>query len=95
MTQVEFDFTASSEGAGLTTWQEQQQRACRALAMKLGLPLDHPVEVWLKDGVRLRGMLQLREAPLFVEDDRRYELELEVDRVVFKHADLASCVVSG
>jgi len=37
----------------------------------------------------------VHEAPLFVEDDRRYELELEVDRVVFKHADLESCVVSG
>src|SRR6266487_1704095 len=57
--QLRFDDVGS--GSGLDRWREQFNAAQRELARKLGLPIDRQVEVWLKDGLRLRGVLRLCE----------------------------------
>ena len=36
----------------------------------MGLPLNQPAEVWLKGGIRLRGVLRLKEEQLFVPEHR-------------------------
>jgi len=93
MPQTEFTFRADSDRSGLDSWHEEQRQARKELARQLGLPLGRTVEVWLRDGVRLRGVLRLHEEQLIVEEARRYQLELQVDRVVFKHGDVESCLV--
>ena len=50
------------------------------------------MEVELKDGIRLKGMLRLREDLLWVEAKRDPRLELTVSDVVFTAGDVASCV---
>lgn len=90
--QGELDFTQPSPGDGLDRWRNQRERAGHRLARRLGLPLDREVEVRLKDGVVLRGRLQLKEAMLFVEHVDERSLELAVGRVDFRHADIESCV---
>ena len=89
--QLRFDDVGS--GSGLDRWREQFNAAQRELAGKLGLPIDRQVEVWLKDGLRLRGVLRLCEQRLFVIDGEKYDMALEVDRVSFRHAEIESCVV--
>src|SRR5436190_12185245 len=93
MPQAEFTFSAESDRSGLDGWHEEQYKARQELARQLGLPLGRTVEVWLRDGVRLRGVLRLREEQLIVEEGRRYQLELQVDDIVFRHGDVESCVV--
>jgi hypothetical protein len=89
--QLEIDFAGGSE-AGFNQWHLQRREALLQLARKLGLPISHPVEVWLLDGVRLRGVLRLPEEILFIDDARDPILELVVDGVRFKPAEIQSCV---
>jgi hypothetical protein len=77
---------------GLETWREERREASHALAQRLGLPLDHPVELWLRGGIRLRGILRLREAPLFHEDLDSAALFLTVDHTPFKAEEIESCM---
>ena len=92
--QSEFDFTQSQTPAadGLTHWQRQREHGLRQLASGLGLPLDRTVEVWLRDGVRLRGPLRLKEAMLFLETVDEHTLQLTVDQFDFRYAEIESCV---
>ena len=92
--QSEFDFTQSQAAAddGLTHWQRQREHGLRQLASRLGLPLNRMVEVWLKDGVRLRGLLQLKEAALFLESVDEHTLQLTVNRVDFRYSEIESCL---
>ena len=66
--------------------------AAAELARRIGLPLDHEVEVWLRGGVRLRGKLHLQEAMLFLEEERLRHLGLVVDRVALTYREMESCV---
>jgi hypothetical protein len=91
--QATFDFDQAPSGEdGVTEWHRQRERAVHRLARKLGLPLDHEVEVWLLNGMRLRGRLKLKETMLFLETVDPHSLELLIDRVDFRHADMESCV---
>ena len=92
--QPEFDFTQpqAPQGDGLDRWQQQRERGSHRLARRLGLPLDREVEVWLKDGVRLRGKLRLKEAMLFLESVDERSLELAVGPVNFHYTEIESCV---
>lgn len=90
--QLELALNGDGAGDGYATWQAQRQAAVLALAKKLALPLDHPVEVWFRDGVRLRGRLVLRDPPLFLEDLKAADLELEVDGVRFRAGEIDSLV---
>ena len=66
--------------------------AVQELARRLGLPLDHQVEVWLCGGIRLRGKLRLQEEILFIEEERVRHLGLVVDHVAFTLREMESCV---
>ena len=91
--QDEFDFNASGhQSDGLTQWRAEFDRSKRDLAATMGLPLDRPVEVWLRGGIRLKGVLRLHENRLFVDSKRDFSLELVVDGVRFTAAEIESCV---
>ena len=91
--QGEFDFGANGHRSdGLANWREGFEQSKRELAVSMGLPLDHPVEIWLKGEIRLRGVLKLYESRLFVEAQRDFSLELVVDGVRFTAAEIESCV---
>ena len=92
MEQTEFIFTAGSVSGGLTAWQVARRSAARAVAEKLGLPLDQDVEVRLVDGVVLRGRLRLREETLFLEHVDTANVELAIGRATFRHSEIEACV---
>jgi hypothetical protein len=89
--QGELDFSEHRGPSGLDRWRENRQRAERELARRLGLPLGHPVEVWLSNGIRLRGLLQLSEERLLFEEGPTARLALRVDGTTFDVAEMASC----
>ncbi len=90
--QLEMGFDNSAGDAGYSAWVDERREAMRRLARSLGMPLNKQVEVWLRGGIRLRGLLLLKEEKLFLEDQRDSKLELEVDHVVFTPAEVESCV---
>jgi hypothetical protein len=90
--QGEFDFGAANGGEGYNRWLAQRKLAMVELARKINLPLDHPVEVWLVGGIRLRGKLQLQEEKLFLDEDTVQQLRLQVDHVPFSVGEMESCV---
>ena len=94
--QGEFQFAPESRSTtcpdGLAAWREQRQRDQQALAQKIGLPIGAPVEVWLKNSIRLRGILRLRQEWLITSELRLADLPLEVDSVSFYYKEIESCV---
>jgi len=90
--QLGFDFDSPDRDDGLKSWRDQRVAARRRLARTLGLPLDHPVEVWLLGNIRLTGTLRLRTETLFIEEKPDGNLELEVDGVPFTPGEMESCV---
>jgi len=90
--QIEINFGSTQPEHGFQAWLNQRRAALTELANKLGLPLGHPVEIWLKDDLRLIGLLELAQAPLFVPEDRNPRLELRIDRCTFTPAEIESCV---
>jgi|WetSurMetagenome_2_1015567.scaffolds.fasta_scaffold191902_2 hypothetical protein len=90
--QLEINFNAAGSEQGYQSWIEQRRAALKRLANEMGLPLGHPVEVWLPHGIRLRGVLHLREEQLLVEESHTAALELVVDGVPFKASEIESCV---
>ena|SRR5437660_494289 len=95
LTQPEFDFPSSPAAAqrhGLGEWREKSTEAMRQLAIKLGLPLSHRVEVCLKDGVILRGNLRVGEVLLALDKIDRNKMALQVDGVIFFYGEMEFCV---
>jgi hypothetical protein len=90
--QKQFRFDKPSSEDGYAKWLASRQAAARELAQKLGLPLEHQVEVWLTGEIRLRGKLRLQEQVLFVEPGREQQLGLVVDKVQFAYGEMQSCV---
>ncbi len=90
--QPQFSFDQPDSGDGLSHWRRQRERAAHRLARRLSLPLGHEVEVCLKDGVILRGKLELKEAMLFLESVDERTLSLAVGRVDFRTGEIESCV---
>lgn len=85
-------FESNASNAGYTKWLTGRQMAARELARRIHLPLGHPVEVWLRGGIRLRGELRLQEPILFIEEDQVHHLRLQVDHVPFTYGEMESCV---
>jgi hypothetical protein len=90
--QLEMRFGEDPEERGYNQWQKQRRRTLEKLTRQMGLPLNHAAEVWLKGGVRLRGVLKLKEEQLFVDEKRDMKLELTVDGVSFTAAEIESWV---
>ncbi len=94
MTQLqgELCFAANGQEEGYTRWVALRQLAVETAAHKLNLPLGHPSEVWLRGGIRLRGILRLAHQVLFIEESRIVDLPLLVDGVAFTYAEMESCL---
>ena len=90
--QPEFDFASNGSEEGFASWRRQREEAVREWARSMGLPIHHPVEVYLAGGIRLRGELRLKEERLFMEERRDFEVELEVAGVAFQPKEIESCV---
>jgi len=90
--QGQLDFDSIGDDSGHAKWLVGRQMAAAELARKIGLPLEHVVEVWLRGNVRLRGRLRLRDQVLFIEESAVNHLELAVDNVPFTIAEMESCV---
>ncbi len=91
--QLGFNFAARpGESDGLSRWHEERRSALKEMARQLGLPLDRRVEVILRDGIRLRGVLHLARDDLFIEPKRDLSLQLRIDRCTFLPTDIESCV---
>ena len=89
--QLELSFAEGGGEDGLSQWRKERLQAIEKLARQLGLPLNHVVEIWLRDGVRLRGRLLLKEEYLLIEDRRDMELQLSVDGVSFAVKEIEGC----
>jgi hypothetical protein len=92
MSQPELSFDAPEPQGGYDRWQQDRQAAKRELAQRLGLPLGHQVEVWLRGEVRLRGRLDLAEEKLFVPEGNDPHLRLAIGRTSFEAGEIESCV---
>src|SRR5258706_5963848 len=90
--QLEINFRSSQPEHGFQIWLNQRRATLTALARELGLPLGDTVEIWLKGDIRLSGILQLAQPPLFIPEDRSLRLELRIDRCTFAPGDIGSCV---
>ena len=93
--QAEFNFEAGSSADGHGQWVVARRMAARDLACKLNLPPNRKVEVWLRGGLRLTGVLRLKEEMLFIEEERLRHLEFTVDGIVFVYREMESCMVLG
>jgi hypothetical protein len=89
--QSELKFDASRATDGLESWREERRRSRIELARKLGLPLDQRVEVWLRGGIRLEGILCLAEDLLFVAESQK-NLTFRVGNTPFGVGEMESCV---
>jgi hypothetical protein len=90
--QGQFDFDSIGDDSGHSRWLVGRQMAAADLARKIGLPLGHMAEVWLRGNIRLSGRLRLRDEVLFIEESALNHLELTVDNVPFTVAEMESCV---
>lgn len=90
--QGEFSFQAGETEQGYTRWLTGRRAAVHQLALRMGLPLGHEVEIWLYGGIRLRGKLRLKDEFLFIEEENVRHLELQIDRVSFAYREMESCV---
>jgi hypothetical protein len=90
--QGEFHFDPEASEDGYSRWLLGRRMAVEILARKMNLPLGHQVEIWLSGGVRLRGVLLLKEEALFIEEAQVRQLELKVDHVLFTYREMESCV---
>lgn len=92
--QPEFDFNGLPGRSvdGIAVWRKQREEQQLELARKLGLPIGQQVEVWLRDGVRLRGRLQFQEEKL-IEADETLDLRFAVDGTAFTVEEMESCVL--
>lgn len=90
--QPEMDFTTAHLTSGYESWQEQRRAALRTLALQLGLPIGHEVEVWLRGGIVLKGKLRLREELIFLDETRNLHVELVVGRTSFTPTEIEACV---
>ncbi len=77
---------------GYVTWQQQRTGVVNRLGQLSGLPLNHWVELTLRDGVRLKGKLRLREEKLFVEETDARGLELVIDGFEFRSTEVETCL---
>jgi hypothetical protein len=91
--QGELDFGSRGEPRedGMALWRRERETQQLEMARKLGLPIGREVEVWLQDGVRLRGKLRLHEESL-LSPECTEQLRLEVDRTVFVAGEIERCL---
>ncbi len=87
--QFEFAFDRTDGPDGAAKWREDREQTIRDWCQKLGLPIKHRVEVVLKQGPLLRGLLRVAGEELWIEGDR-HSIRLEVDGVEIRLGDIES-----
>lgn len=87
-----FGDAGGSDASGLDRWHQERQRALGELALQLGLPLGHCVDLQLRDGTRLHGRLLLADDNLWIEPERDVHRLLRIDRCTFTAAEVEVCV---
>ena len=92
MDQSELPFDSSAANPGYDDWPAARRAAKLELGKRLGLPLGHQVELWLRGNVRLRGRLELAEEKLFLPEGNDAHLPLAIGRTVFEAGEIESCV---
>jgi hypothetical protein len=92
MSHSDLPFDAPGAQSGYERWQEDRRAARCELARRLGLPLGHQVEIWLRGEIRLRGRLNLAEEQLFLPEKEYPQIQLAVGRATFTAAEIESCV---
>lgn len=75
----------------MTVWRREREEQLLEMAKRIGLPVGHVVEVWLRGGVRLKGKLLLAEETL-VPNEARTTLRLQIDNTLFSGDELESCI---
>ena len=91
--QPEFDFDPlpGRNADGVSLWQSERAAHQLEMAKRLGLPIGHGVEVWLRGGIRLKGKLVFAEESL-VHNEVRTGLRLQIDSTIFSGDELESCI---
>jgi hypothetical protein len=89
--QSEFDFQRAGKD-GLLLWREEFRKQQRKLARELNMPLGREVEVWLRDGLRLRGELRFADPLLLPAQCTLENTKFEVGGVAFAFAEMEGCV---
>jgi hypothetical protein len=92
--QLSFSFDDAPVGAvsGLVLWREQREAAYRQYAHALGLPLRRHVEVILRNGLRLRGRLELAADTLWHDEKRLNRVLLRIGQAEFSGLEVDSCI---
>jgi len=91
--QLELPLGSGNQGgSGLDRWHAERDAALRQLSRNLGLPLGHRVEILLRDGVRLIGILRLADDRLWIEPARDFQVLLRIDACTFTPAEIDSCL---
>jgi len=93
--QMELSFEPSGIPDGCEAWKRERGRAAEKLARTLGLPLGHPVEAWLAGGVRLRGVLRVKDGAFIPPVGQSPKLVFVIDGVEFQQSEIESCVRTG
>jgi hypothetical protein len=88
--QSEFVFETNADASNI--WRQRREQDLSALARRVGLPIGHQAEVWLAGGIRLRGLLELELDTMFLSDEKATALELRIEGVTFRVAEMESCV---
>lgn len=90
--QSELLFTRTPTGRdGYEIWQEQRRAVVLEASRVLGLPLGREVEVELRDGVSMRGVLRLADDGLFLEVTREKPPMLRIDQCTFHPREIVTC----
>lgn len=94
--QLEFSLEPEEERSakldGYGVWRRQREEAIRILSKQLGLPVGHPVEVELKDGSLMQGLLELERPGILVPETLGASDRLRVGRCTFLPVEIARCV---
>jgi len=94
--QMELDFGfANGALSPLEDWKARRAAARAAFSQSVGLPVGEKVELTLRDGLILRGILEPRDGEgLWIETVNRgpaLHLPLRINQVEFTALDIASC----
>lgn len=88
--QGELNFEAGDPQSGLARWRAEQRRWQAEFARNNGLPLNKRCRVVLKNDMELVGMLLVADNQLPLDASRKPDLELQIDRCIFKASEIAS-----
>jgi hypothetical protein len=93
--QSEFRFNEPPDSGrvdGLNAWREERRRQIEELARQLRLPIGHPVELFLKSGICLRGVLDLDEVMLLHFRTEQSKACFRIGRATFYFSEIEHCV---